>query len=84
MKASTSWSGDPVCDSLGGALDVPLALDQRQLDPKQLVQHQPPAGHVPMRHRVRGVDAGESLGPRDQVVTVEHPAGNGVEQAPHL
>jgi hypothetical protein len=77
-------SVDPVGDALGGALDVALALDQRQLDPEQLVQHQPAARHVAMRHRVRGVDAGERLGPGDQVEPVEDPVGDGIEQAPHL
>ena len=67
-------------DAAGRALDVPLALDQGELDPQQLVEHEPAAGHLLVGHRLGGVDAGERLGPGHQVVAVEHPLGHRVGQ----
>jgi hypothetical protein len=71
-------------DAPGGALDVALALDQGELDPQQLVQHEAASGHLLVGHGLRGVDAGDRLAPGHQVVAVEHPLRDRVGQAAGL
>ena len=60
-------------DALAGRLDHALAQDERQLDAEQLVEHQPAAGLFGLGHRLGHVDAVERRGAVDEVVLVEQP-----------
>ena len=54
-------------------LDHPLAQHQGQLDPQQLVEHEAAAGLLGLAHRLGDVDAMERGRAVDEVVPVEHP-----------
>src|SRR3546814_409400 len=65
---------------LAGRLDAPLAHHQGQLDPQELVEHEPPACGLRLAHRLRSVDARERRRAGDEVVLVEEPAGQRLDE----
>ena len=69
-----------VLDALAGGLDHALAQHEGELDPQQLVEHEPAAGLLGLAHRLGDVDAAERRGAIDEVVAVEHPSRHRLDE----
>ena len=69
-----------VLDPHAGGLDHALAQHEGELDPQQLVEHEPAAGLLGLAHRLGDVHAVERRGAIDEVVAVEHPSRHRFDQ----
>ena len=73
-------AGGDVLDAHARGLDHALAQHQRQLDPQQLVEHEAAARLLRLSHRLGHVHATERRRAVDEVVPVEHPGGQRLDE----
>jgi hypothetical protein len=79
-EAADELAARHVRDALAGGLQAALAHHEGELDAQQLVEHEAPARLLGLVHRLGGVDAPERPRAVDEVVLVEQPVGQRLDE----
>src|SRR5581483_12132230 len=81
VEAADEVAVHDVGDAGGTAFERALAQHERELQPEQLVEHEPAACFARLVHRLRTVDAVEGRGAIDEVEAIEHELRYRVDEA---